>query len=141
MKSLFSSTCFTVFLMALVLVSCKKDTADSFIGKWDVTTHIYTVYQNNVKLSEENYTYVSGEFVVIFNSDGTGKFLENGKDGITFTWKGISGNKYTIVEQVDPNTTTTADLELIINENTLTWNSTGTSGVYKFVNYMVCNRL
>jgi hypothetical protein len=144
MKSIFSSTGIIVFLMVFVLVSCKKDPENSFIGKWDVTTHVYTVYQNNVKFSEENYTYLSGEFVVVFNADGTGKFLENGKDGITFTWKRINGDKFTIVEQVDPYTTQTTDLELVVIKDTLTWNSTvvlGTSGEYKFVNYMVCSRL
>ena len=81
---------------------------------------------------------------MVFNADGTGKFLENGKDGVTFTWKRINGDKFTIVEQVDPYTTHTADLELVINKDTLTWNSTvvlGTSGEYKFVSYMVCSRL
>jgi hypothetical protein len=61
--------------------------------------------------------------------------------GISFTWERISGNKFTIVEQADPYTTITTDLELVVNKDTLTWNSTGTAGEYKFVNYMVSNRL
>jgi hypothetical protein len=44
MKSIFSSTGFIVFLMVLTLARCKKDSENSFIGKWDVTTHVYTVY-------------------------------------------------------------------------------------------------
>jgi hypothetical protein len=66
-----------------------------------------------VEFSEENYTYVSGEFVLVFYADGTGKFLENGKDGVTFTWKRINGDKFTIVEQVDPFTTHTENLGLL----------------------------
>ncbi len=54
-----------------------------------MNTHIYTVYQNNLKYSEDNYTYNSGEFIVVFDEDGAGKFLEDSKDGITFTWEKI----------------------------------------------------
>lgn len=131
----------SLIFLTLLAVSCKKESESTMIGKWDVTTHIFTVYQNNVKTSEESYTYKANDFILVINADGSGKFLENGNDGVTFTWEKISDNKFSIVQKSDPYTTVSGDLEIVVDKNTLTWTSTFVQGTYKFQNYMFCNKI
>ena len=141
MKNKAFSLKLSLVLLILIVISCKKESDSTMIGKWDVTTHIYTIYQNNVKISEESYTYNAGEFVLVINADGTGKYLENGNDGVTFTWEKVSDNKFTIVQKPDQFTTISGDLEIFVDKNTLTWTSIFVLNTYKFQNYLVCNKI
>jgi hypothetical protein len=141
MKSKLSVLLSSLIFLALVVTGCKKETDNSMIGKWDVTTQTYTVYENNVKLSEENYVYKPGEFVLVINSDGSGKFLEDGQDGVTFTWKKIIENKFSIVLKPDPYSTQTEEAEIVVNKNVLTWTSTYVLSTVKYQNYIVGNKI
>jgi hypothetical protein len=145
MKYKLSSLELSLIILVLIVVGCKKETDSSMSGEWDVITHIYTVYQNDVKFSEESYSYKKGEFILVINADGTGKFIEDGhRDdpyAVTFTLEKISGNKFTLVQKPDPITIVTGEVEIVVNKNTLTWTATFIMGTSKYQNYIVGNRM
>jgi hypothetical protein len=140
MKSKSFVLMFFLIFLTLIVVSCKKEPS-TMIGRWNVLTHKYTVYQNDVASSEDIYNYNAGEFILVINADGTGNFTEYGYAGVTFTWAKISDTKYSIVESPDPTTTRTGVLEVVVGKNTLVWTSTFVLNAFKFQDDMYCSRI
>jgi hypothetical protein len=142
MKNKLSAIELSLIFLAIIVVGCKKDSDSSMYGEWDQTTHIFTVFQNDVKYSEESYD--TKGFVIVINDDGTGKFFEDAhRDdpyNVTFTLKKISGNKFALAQKPDPYSTVTGEADIVVNKNILTWTSTFVQGTYKYQNYIVGNK-
>jgi hypothetical protein len=145
MKNKLSAIKLSLIFLALIVASCKKEADSSMIGSWDVATEISTKYQNNVQLSVDSVSYKPGEFILVIDADGTGKFIESGQwddpNKVTFTWGKISDNNCSIALKVDPITTVPAEVEIVVNKNTLSWTSTIINGTFKNQTYLVGNRM
>jgi hypothetical protein len=141
MKKLFSSTGLIFFLLAISLVSCKKEKTDDslLIGKWNTVSQKLTEYANNVKTDEETNTYEPGDLVVEIFENGTGKVYEDGETIDTFNWK-VDGDLLKITSSTEGY----AEAEFTVNEDTLTLKvtieETYNGTVYKSVSEIVYSR-
>ncbi len=97
MKRLFSIPCVTLIILSSLLTSCKKEVPleEAIIGRWDVATYTYVIYQNNVKLSETTIYLKSNEMVIQFAEGGAGIIYESGNLAGNFTWS-LTGSQLTV---------------------------------------------
>ena len=97
MKKLFSIPCITLIILTSTLTSCKKEVPldEAIIGRWQVESYTYVVYQNNVKEQETTIYLKSDEMAVQFAEGGAGIIYESGGLAGNFTWS-LADNHITL---------------------------------------------
>ena len=100
--------------------SCKKELplGEAIIGKWEVTSYKYIIYQNNVRKSEVTIYLEAGETAIQFAEEGVGIMYNDNQMSGNFTWT-LSGSTLTLNFS---NGTFTWDIT--INEDILVWSYT-----------------
>lgn len=80
-----------------LVTSCKKELplGEAIIGKWEVTSYKYIIYQNNVKKSEVTIYLEAGEMAIQFAEEGVGIMYEDNQMSGNFTWT-LSGSTLTL---------------------------------------------
>ena len=103
-----------------LVTSCKKELplGEAIIGKWEVTSYKYIIYQNNVKKSEVTIYLESGEMAIQFAEEGVGIMYNDNQMSGNFTWT-LSGSTLTLNFS---NGTFTWDIT--IDEDILVWSYT-----------------
>jgi hypothetical protein len=95
MKNLIFGTSLVVFLIALTTTSCKKDTNEPFIGKWEIQlAHIVYSVDDSI-LGDTTFYFDPGDTWIQFNDDNTGYVNHPGYKG-NFNWS-VDGDVITIV--------------------------------------------
>jgi hypothetical protein len=97
MKRLFSVPVLISAAMISLLISCKKEAPlnEAIIGRWEVSSYSYDVYQNNVKTQTVTNYMKSTEMVVQFAEGGAGIIYQFGDLAANFTWT-LSSNHLTL---------------------------------------------
>ena len=103
-----------------LVTSCKKELplGEAIIGKWEVTSYKYIIYQNNVRKSEVTIYLESGEMAIQFAEEGVGIMYNDNQMSGNFTWT-LSGSTLTLNFS---NGTFTWDIT--IDEDILVWSYT-----------------
>ena len=103
-----------------LVTSCKKELplGEAIIGKWEVSSYKYIIYQNNVKKSEVTIYLESGEMAIQFAEEGVGIMYNDNQMSGNFTWT-LSGSTLTLNFS---NGTFTWDIT--IDEDILVWSYT-----------------
>jgi len=80
-----------------LVTSCKKELplGEAIIGKWEVTSYKYIIYQNNVRKSEVTIYLEAGEMAIQFAEEGVGIMYEDNQMSGNFTWT-LSGSTLTL---------------------------------------------
>jgi len=80
-----------------LVTSCKKELplGEAIIGKWEVTSYKYIIYQNNVRKSEVTIYLEAGEMAIQFAEEGIGIMYEDNQMSGNFTWT-LSGSTLTL---------------------------------------------
>ena len=106
---------------AFFTVTCEEDgpsTESLLLGKWEITTIVYTGYVQGVQILQETETYGANELVVEFLDGGVGYAYEDGSQVDTFVWS-LDGKKMTFppfgLERV------TGDVKVTKTNLTVTW--------------------
>ncbi len=83
---------FPIIITTTLFTSCKKDLplAESIIGKWEVKSYKYIIYQDNVMKSEVIIYLETGEMAIQFAEEGIGIMYENNEMAGNFEWS-LSG--------------------------------------------------
>jgi len=117
MKRLIPIALTAILLLSSLVTSCKKELPldEAIIGKWEVTSYKYIIYQNNVKKSEVTIYPESGEMAVQFAEEGVGIMYEDNQMSGNFNWT-LSGSTLTLIFS---NGTFTWDIT--IDEDILVW--------------------
>ena len=82
----------TVFLTTLIvfsLVSCEKEKEDPgklLIGNWNQVSSKAIIYYDNVKISERDNTFDTGEYVLKIYDNGTASRFNNGSMTSSYYW-------------------------------------------------------
>ncbi len=86
-----------IMLSTILFTSCKKELplAEAIIGKWEVTSYKYIIYQNSVRKSEVTIYMDAGEIAIQFAEEGVGIMYENNEMAGNFTWT-LSGSNLTL---------------------------------------------
>lgn len=87
---------FASIAIALLLTSCEKElpVSEAIIGRFEVNSYKYIVYENNVKKSEVTMFLETDEMEIQFAEGGAGLMYEFGQLAGNFTWT-LSGNTMT----------------------------------------------
>ncbi len=103
-----------------LVTSCKKELplGEAIIGKWEVTSYKYIIYQNNVRKSEVTIYLEAGETAIQFAEEGVGIMYNDNQMSGNFTWT-LSGSTLTLNFS---NGTFTWDIT--IDEDILVWSYT-----------------
>ena len=108
---------FAAFAISLLLTSCEKElpVSEAIIGRFEVISYKYIVYENNVKKSEVTMFLEPDEMEIQFAEGGAGLMYEFGQLSGNFAWS-LSGN--TMTAQFGDETYT---WEITIDGDTLIW--------------------
>ncbi len=86
-----------MIIFTSLLTSCEKEVPldEAIIGKWEVTSYKYVIYENNVKKSEVTMFMETNEMVIQFAEGGAGIIYDTGELAGNFTWT-LSGSTLTV---------------------------------------------
>lgn len=116
-------TCFlltSIILSVALFTSCKKDPplAEAIIGKWEVQSYKYVIYQNSVMKQEVSFYLEPGEMAIQFAEEGVGIMYENNEMAGNFNWS-LSGTNVTLTFANGPVT-----WSINIDDDILVWSYT-----------------
>lgn len=85
-----------MLITTTLFTSCEKEPPleESIIGKWEVKSYKYIIYQGNVMKSEVTIYLETGEMAIQFAEEGIGIMYENNEMAGNFEWS-LSGNTVT----------------------------------------------
>lgn len=86
-----------ILLLAAVLVSCSKNAENDIVGKWQVTSYAYQVYEGDRVVDGES---INVQQVYEFREDGTGLMIDYDPSGtytFSYTWA-IMGDKLVLTD-------------------------------------------
>jgi len=120
MKRLFFIPGITLIILTSLLTSCKKELPlnEAIIGRWEVDSYKYIIYNGNVKLQETTIFLKDKEMEIQFAEGGAGLMYEFGQLAGNFSWT-LNGS--TLSVQFGDGTHT---WEITIDNDTLVWTYT-----------------
>jgi hypothetical protein len=120
MKRFTSLSVITAITFLFLLTGCEKKVplSEAIIGRWEVQSYKYIIYENNVKKSEITMFLETNEMELQFAEGGAGLMYESGQLSGNFTWS-LSGSTLTV--QFGDGTHL---WEITIDKDTLVWTYT-----------------
>jgi hypothetical protein len=117
MKKLYSLPLTAIIILTSFLSSCEKDVPlnEAIIGRWEVQSYKYIIYESNVKKSEVTIFMEPKEMEIQFAEGGAGLMYEFGQLAGNFTWT-LSGSTVTALFGDG-----TYSWEITIKDDTLVW--------------------
>jgi len=98
MKRSFSITWITAIILTSLMTSCEKELPldEAIIGRWEVISYKYILYENNVKRSEVTMFLEADEMELQFAEGGAGLMYNSGQLAGNFSWT-LTGNTLTAI--------------------------------------------
>jgi len=117
MKKLSSIPLAAIIILSSLLISCEKELPldEAIIGRWEVQSYKYVIYENNVKKSEVTIFMEPDEMEIQFAEGGAGLMYEFGQLAGNFSWS-LTGS--TVSAYFGDGTFT---WEITIENDTLVW--------------------
>ncbi len=117
MKKLYSLPLASIVILTSLLTSCEKELPldEAIIGRWEVQSYKYVIYENNVKKSEVTIFMEADEMEIQFAEGGAGLMYEFGQLSGNFSWT-LTGN--TVSAQFGDGM---YKWEITIEDDTLVW--------------------
>ena len=120
MKRIYSISLITAIILGFLTTSCEKDLPldEAIIGRWEVISYKYIIYENNVKKSEVTNFLEADEMEIQFAEGGAGLMYEAGQLTGNFSYT-LSGS--TVTAEFGNGTFT---WQVTIEDDTLIWTYT-----------------
>src|SRR4030042_4927275 len=120
MKRLFFIPGIKMIILTSLLTSCKKELPlnEAIIGRWEVDSYKYIIYNGNVKLQETTIFLKDKEMEIQFAEGGAGLMYEFGQLAGNFSWT-LNGSTLSVQFGDGAHT-----WEITIDNDTLVWTYT-----------------
>mgnify|MGYP007088140008 CR=1 FL=1 len=141
MKRLFAIPCITAVIFGSLMTSCEKELplGEALIGRWEVLSYKYIIYENNVKKSEVTMFLEPDEMELQFAEGGAGLMYEGGLLAGNFSYT-LSGSTLTV--QFGDGS---YQWDVTIEDDTLVWSyeetETEENKIYKYEFFYTAKRV